>query len=114
MGAAGLAGFVAIDDPHALWLPASAIGVAWASILSMPYAMLASGVPPHKTGVYMGIHNMFLVLPQLVAATVLGPLVAGVFGGEPIWALVLAGGSLAIAAGFTLAIPPRADLAQAV
>lgn len=109
-GAAGLTGFLAIDDPHWLWLPALGIGVAWASILSMPYAMLASGVPPHKTGVFMGIHNMFLVLPQLVAATVLGPLIGRGFDGEAIWALVLAGGSLALAAAFTLAIPPRADL----
>lgn len=113
IGAAGLAGFVAIDDPRTLWLPALAIGVAWASILSMPYAMLASGVPAHKTGVYMGIHNMFLVLPQLVAATVLGPLVGRAFCGESIWALALAGGSLAVAAACTLLIPSRADLASA-
>lgn len=109
LGAAGLIGFLAIDDPHWLWMPALGIGCAWASILSMPYAMLASGVPPHKTGVFMGIHNMFLVLPQLVAATVLGPLVANGFGGEAIWALGLAGGSLALAAIFTLAIPAGAD-----
>jgi len=107
IGAAGLAGFVVIDDPALLWLPAIAIGCAWASILSLPYAMLSSAVPPSKTGVYMGIHNVFLVLPQLVAATVLGSLVGRLFGGHAIYALALSAGSLAIAALFSLTIPPQ-------
>lgn len=108
-GAAGLLGFRAIDDPALLWLPMAGIGCAWASILSLPYAMLASAVPPRKTGVYMGIHNMFLVLPQLVAATVLGPLVGRAFGGEAIHALMLAAGSMALAALCALAIPATVD-----
>jgi maltose/moltooligosaccharide transporter len=65
-------GFVLIDDPMLLWIPIIGIGLAWASIMSAPYAMLSSAVPPGKMGVYMGIHNLFLVIPQLVAATVLG------------------------------------------
>jgi maltose/moltooligosaccharide transporter len=104
-GALGLLGFVAIDEPGTLWLSAVGIGFAWASILSMPYAMLSSAVPPLKTGVYMGIHNMFLVLPQLAAATILGPLVGHVFEGEAILALALASAFLGVAACCTLLIP---------
>ncbi len=107
LGAAGLLGFVRIGDPGLLWLPAIGIGCAWASILSTPYAMLASALPPRKVGVYMGIHNIFLVLPQLVAATMLDALVARLFHGRAIDALGLAAVSFALAAAFALAIPDR-------
>jgi maltose/moltooligosaccharide transporter len=107
LGALGLGGFMLIDDPLWLWLPTIGIGCAWAAILSLPYAMLASAVPPRKMGVYMGIHNMFLVLPQLVAATVLGPLVGQVFHGQAIAALILSAAALALAALCTFSIPGR-------
>lgn len=106
-GAAALLGFTVIDDPRMLWLCALGLGCAWAAILSIPYAMVASAVPPGKAGVYMGIHNMFLVLPQLVAATVLGPLVGQVFHGQAIAALLLSAAALALAALCTFAIPRR-------
>ncbi|MDX3883827.1 MULTISPECIES: MFS transporter [Sphingomonadales] len=109
LGALGLAGFLLIDDPRLLWIPIIGIGCAWASILSIPYALLADAVPVHKTGVYMGIHNMFLVLPQLVAATVLGPLVGHGFGGQAIFAIALAAGCLMLAALCALAIPRPAS-----
>ena len=54
------------------WIPAIGVGIAWASILSAPYTLVANGVPPDKVGAYLGIHNIFLVVPQLVAATTLG------------------------------------------
>jgi maltose/moltooligosaccharide transporter len=110
MGALGFVGFVLIDDPAWLWIPIVGIGVAWASILSVPYAMLSSAVPPHKMGVYMGIHNLFLVLPQLIAAVVLGPVVGRLFKGEAILALGLAAAAFALAAVSALAIrdPGRA------
>ncbi|WP_343517649.1 MFS transporter [Sphingomonas sp.] len=106
-GAAALLGFAVIDDPRMLWLSALGLGCAWAAILSIPYAMVASAVPPGKAGVYMGIHNMFLVLPQLVAATVLGPLVGQMFHGQAISALLLSAAALALAALCTFAIPRR-------
>jgi len=109
-GAAGLAGFVLIGDPAWLWLPAAAIGCAWAAILSLPYAMLSSAVPPSKTGVYMGIHNVFLVLPQLVAATVLGALVGHVFQGHAVYALALSAACFALAALCSLTIPRTVDI----
>ncbi|MEP9357705.1 MFS transporter [Sphingomonas sp. KR3-1] len=108
-GAAGLFGFLLVRDPTALWLPMIGVGLAWAAILSMPYAMLAGSVPPGKAGVYMGIHNMFLVIPQLVASTMLGPLVGRVFHGQAEYALVLAAAALLIAAGFALTLPRSAD-----
>jgi maltose/moltooligosaccharide transporter len=105
LGALGLAGFVLVDDPYWLWLPTVGIGCAWAAILSLPYAMLASAVPPRKMGVYMGIHNMFLVLPQLVAATLLGAIVHHWLGNQAILALGLAAAAMAVAAVAALSIP---------
>ncbi len=60
----GCLGCALVTDPQWLWVPALGIGLAWASILSAPYAMVSSGVPPSRMGVYMGIHNVFLVLPH--------------------------------------------------
>jgi maltose/moltooligosaccharide transporter len=105
LGALGLAGFVLVDDPYLLWLPTIGIGCAWAAILSLPYAMLASAVPPRKMGVYMGIHNMFLVLPQLFAATLLGAIVHHWLGNQAILALGLAAAAMAAAALAALFIP---------
>ncbi|MES2054413.1 MAG: MFS transporter [Pseudomonadota bacterium] len=105
LGALGLAGFPLIDDPSLLWIPILGIGCAWASILSAPYAMVASAVPPDKMGVYMGIHNIFLVLPQLVASAILGLLVEQTFDGQAISALGLAAAALIIAAAIALTIP---------
>ena len=73
------------------------VGFAWASILSLPYALLADSVPAAKMGVYMGIFNFFIVIPQLVAASLLGFLLKTFFGNQPINALVIGGASLIIA-----------------
>jgi maltose/moltooligosaccharide transporter len=107
LGAAGLLGFALIGEARWLWLPAIGIGIAWASILSAPYAMVSSAVPPTRMGVYMGIHNVFLVLPQLVATALLGWVVDRLLGNQPDFALVLAAFSLALAAAFALTIPER-------
>jgi maltose/moltooligosaccharide transporter len=74
------------------------IGIAWASILSMPYAILAGSIPAHKMGIYMGIFNFFIVLPQIVNAIFAGPIIKRVFESEAIYALIFAGISLLIAA----------------
>jgi maltose/moltooligosaccharide transporter len=86
--------------PNEYWLIASmfGIGVAWASILAMPYAILAGSIPANKMGVYMGIFNFFIVLPQIINALIGGPLVKYVYGNNPIWALVMSGVSFLIAA----------------
>jgi maltose/moltooligosaccharide transporter len=97
LGGAALLSFMVIRDPR--WLLVSMIGVgfAWASILSLPYALLAGSVPSRKMGVYMGIFNFFIVIPQLVIASVLGVLLHTFFGGQPIYALLIGGVSFFIA-----------------
>jgi maltose/moltooligosaccharide transporter len=74
------------------------IGLAWASILAMPYAILTGSLPANKMGTYMGIFNFFIVIPQILAASILGFFVRDVFGGESIYALVTGGISMFIAA----------------
>ncbi|WP_394132725.1 MFS transporter [Shewanella maritima] len=91
LGGLGLISFYFIQDPSLLWIPMIGVGFAWASILSVPYAMLSGVLPPHKMGVYMGIFNFFIVIPQLMAASVLGLLLRVFFNSEPIYALVLGG-----------------------
>ncbi len=105
VGAGGLLGIFGMSDPAYLWMPTLGLGIAWAAILSLPYAMLADALPPAKRGVYMGIHNIFLVLPQLVAASVLGVVVQTAFGGRTELALVLAAICLIVAAIVALTIP---------
>ncbi|HEY8265099.1 MAG TPA: MFS transporter [Steroidobacteraceae bacterium] len=98
LGGLGLISFLFIDDARMLLVAMAGVGIAWASILSLPYAMLSGAVPPAKMGIYMGIFNFFIVIPQILAASVLGLLVRVVFGGESIYALVT-GGVLMIFAG---------------
>lgn len=98
VGALSLVSFLVISDPSWLMLPMVGIGLAWASILSLPYAMLANAVPSTKMGVYMGIFNFFIVLPQLLAASILGLILKHGFANEPIYALVIGGVSFVLAA----------------
>jgi maltose/moltooligosaccharide transporter len=97
IGGIGLASFFFIKDPNLLLVSELAIGLAWASILSMPYAILAGSLPPAKMGVYMGIFNFFIVLPQIVAASILGFMVKSLFGGQAIYALIAGGVSMVLA-----------------
>ena len=107
LGGAGLMSFVFIADPKWLLLPMIGVGVAWASILAMPYAMLAGALPAAKMGLYMGVFNIFIVIPQILAATLLGLLVKFVFDGEAIY-VVFTGGVLLFLAGLaTLRVDDR-------
>ncbi len=98
IGGAGLASIYLIKDPHLLIVPMIGVGIAWASILSMPYAILTGSLPAKKMGIYMGIFNFFIVIPQILAATILGFMVKDLFGGESVLALVFGGVSMIIAA----------------
>ena len=98
IGAAGFASMLMIRDPDLLWLPMVAVGIAWASIVSLPYAILAGSVPAKKMGIYMGIFNIFIVVPQLIAATLLGFLLTTFFEGEPIYAMAISAVSFSLAA----------------
>ncbi|MDX9941150.1 MAG: MFS transporter [Bacteroidales bacterium] len=97
-GAIGLISIYFVKDPNMLILSMLGVGLAWSSILSMPYAILTGSLPAHKMGTYMGIFNFFIVIPQILAATILGFFVTKIAGGHAIWALVLGGVSFFIAA----------------
>lgn len=97
-GGIGLISFYVIQNPNILLISELGIGLAWASILAMPYAILTGSLPSKKMGVYMGIFNFFIVIPQITAAAILGFFVKGLFEGHAIYALVLGGVSMFIAA----------------
>jgi maltose/moltooligosaccharide transporter len=89
-GALGFASMIIIKDPNWLLLSMIGVGFAWASILSVPYAILSDSVPSNKMGIYMGVFNFFIVIPQLVAASLLGLASRFLFPGKPIYILGLA------------------------
>lgn len=99
LGGLGLISIYFMSDPMMLIISMIGVGVAWASILAMPYAILAGSLPSDKMGLYMGIFNFFIVLPQLLAATVLGFVTRNLFEGQAVYALVLGGIVMIIAAG---------------
>lgn len=103
-GAAGLISMYFITDPMYVLVSMVGVGLAWASILAMPYAILAGALPARKMGVYMGIFNFFIVLPQILAASILGFLVGTLFDGQAIYALILGGGTWVLAAGLTFLV----------
>jgi maltose/moltooligosaccharide transporter len=109
-GALGLLSILLLEDPRLLLASMVGVGVAWASILSMPYAILTGSLPPSKMGYYMGVFNFFIVIPQIVAAALLGFLVGRFFRGESIYALAIGGGSLFLAAALTLRVEDRDDV----
>ena len=97
-GGLGLISIYFMPNENWLILSMFGIGVAWARILAMPYAILAGSIPAKKMGVYMGIFNFFIVLPQILNALIGGPMVKYLYGGNPMYALVVSGVSLLIAA----------------
>ena len=105
-GAAGFASFFVIHNPRMLVLSEIGIGIAWASILAMPYAILASSLPQRKLGIYMGLFNIFIVVPQLLVATVMGSIMKAFFPDQPIWTMLAAALVLAIAALAMLRVNP--------
>jgi len=102
IGGVSLASFYIIKNPNMLIISELGIGLAWASILAMPYAILTGSLPQHKLGTYMGIFNFFIVIPQILAASLLGFFVKTMADGEAIYALILGGISLLIAAVLVL------------
>ncbi|OYZ33617.1 MAG: MFS transporter, partial [Novosphingobium sp. 16-62-11] len=97
-GAAGFIGLLLMRDPVMLLLPMVGMGIAWASVLSMPYVILTRVLPPRKFGIYIGIFNFFVVIPQLVVATLMGGIMRSFFPGEPRWTMLVAALMMALAA----------------
>lgn len=109
-GGVGLISIYFIGDKQMLMLPMLGVGIAWASILSMPYAMLSGALPAAKMGYYMGVFNFFVVIPQIVAATILGFVIKQFFHNEPIYALIIGGVSMIFAGLLTLRVNSRTKI----
>jgi len=109
IGGLGLISLIFFKNPDLLIISMVGVGIAWASILSMPYAMLTGSLPASKMGTYMGIFNFFIVLPQILAATILGSITKHLFHGHPIYTLVLGGGFMILAGILTLNVEDKDD-----
>ncbi len=103
-GGIGLISIYFLSDKVGLLLAMIGVGIAWASILSIPYAMLSGALPSNKMGYYMGVFNFFIVIPQIVAGTILGFLVTEFFNSEPVFALIVGGCSMILAGLLTLGV----------
>jgi maltose/moltooligosaccharide transporter len=97
-GGVGLLSVYFIHNKYGLWLSMAGVGIAWASILSMPYVMLSTAVPPARMGVYMGVFNLFIVIPQVVMSFIMPTLIKNVIGSDPIRVVMIGGASLLVAA----------------
>ncbi len=112
-GAAGFAMFVIVRDASALIGAMVLIGIAWASILTMPYVILARTLPPAKLGIYMGLFNIFIVVPQLIVSSVMGALIRVAFPANPLPVMAVASGVLVCAALVMLTVEGKVSEDQA-
>jgi maltose/moltooligosaccharide transporter len=112
-GALGLLSVYFIHDKSILLLTMIGVGIAWASILAMPYAILSGALPAARMGVYMGIFNFFIVIPEIVASFAFGPVIRAVFGPDnpnsPMYVVMAGGGFLLLAAISVLLVKDVAD-----
>lgn len=110
LGGLGLLSIYIMPNKEMLILSMVLIGIAWASILSMPYAILASSIHPKKMGVYMGIFNFFIVIPQIINGVIGGPLVKYVYQDQAIFALMVSGLSFVLAGVLALQVKDSNEL----
>lgn len=103
-GGIGLISIYFVQEPWMLWLSMIGVGIAWASILSVPYAILSGSLPSDKMGYYMGVFNFFIVIPQIMAASLLGFILTTFFDGQTIMILVTGGVSMIISGLLTLKV----------
>ena len=108
IGGLSLASIALIDTRDMLMLPMVGVGIAWASILTMPYAILAGSLPAERMGYFMGLFNFFVVIPQIVSGLLLGFVTREFFGGHTVQTLVLGGVCMLVAALLTLAVTDKA------
>jgi maltose/moltooligosaccharide transporter len=113
-GALGLLSVYFISNPWMLVVSMIGVGIAWASILSMPYAILSGALPAARIGVYMGVFNFFIVIPEIIQALTFGPLIRGIFGADnprsPLYVVLVGGGFMLLAALLVLRVRDVADL----
>lgn len=109
VGGIGLISVYFAPNPNWLIVSMIGVGIAWASVLAMPYAILSGSIPAKKMGVYMGIFNFFIVVPQIINAIIGGPIVKYIYGGNPIYAIVTSGVAFIIAALFVFRVKDEDD-----
>jgi maltose/moltooligosaccharide transporter len=114
IGGVGLLSLKFITNPDLIMVSMAMVGVAWASILSMPYAILAGSLPANRMGYFMGVFNFFIVIPQIVAATILGWATMHLFHGNTLNTLALGGVSMIVAGVFTLWVKDNDDVHPSV
>lgn len=106
LGGLGLLSMYVVSSPNGQYLSMIGVGIAWASILAMPYAILSSSIPPARMGVYMGIFNFFIVIPEIIASFTFGPIIKAVFGEgstiAPLYVVMTGGICMLIAAAVCL------------
>ncbi len=112
-GGLGLLSVYLIRDPYVLLLTMVGVGVAWASILSMPYAILSGALPSARIGVYMGVFNFFIVIPEIIASLTFGRIIRALFGennpNAPLYVVMIGGACLLIAAALVAFVHDVAD-----
>lgn len=109
-GGIGLISIFYINDPDLLLVSMIGVGIAWASILSIPYAMLSSALPANKMGYYMGVFNFFIVIPQIVAAGILGFILKSFFNNDAIYALIVGGAAMILAGLLSLIVSDEEEV----
>jgi maltose/moltooligosaccharide transporter len=109
IGGASLAGIFLISNKQMLIVPMIGVGIAWASILTMPYAILASVLPARRMGYFMGLFNFFVVIPQIVSGFLLGRATKHLFNGHTVYTLVLGGACMLLAAVLTMRVTETTD-----
>ena len=109
LGGLSLCAVYFVQDPFTLQFTMIGVGVAWASVLSMPYAILSGAIPANRTGIYMGVFNFFIVIPEIIASVGFKDVVKNVFHNDPTYVVVLGGVSLLIAALCVLRVEDKGD-----
>lgn len=109
LGGIGLVLLIFIKEPNMLLLPMILVGIAWASTLTIPYAILAGSLPADKMGFFMGVFNFFIVIPQLIASVTVGPMIKHWFHDQAIYALVIGGICMIIAGFCNFLVEDKAD-----
>ena len=113
-GGIGLASFAVLGDPNLLLVSMIGVGMAWASVLTLPYSILCGSVPQNKLGVYMGLFNIFIVLPQLAVSTIMGSLARQLYPQAQVTSFVIAGVFLIAAAIASLRLGERHPSVEAI
>ena len=112
-GGLGLLSVYVIHDKWTLLLTMVGVGIAWASILSMPYAILSGALPPERIGIYMGVFNFFIVIPEITQALTFGPIIRALWGAEnhnaPLYMVMIGGGFMLIAAALVARVEDSAS-----